>query len=172
MGPVGCGKSTLLLTLMGELAKSGEVLFDGLKGGFPRFGYVSQEAYIINSTLLENISFGLPKVSGEDLRRALHNSCLDRDLKEWRTGLRTEIGEKGVNLSGGQKQRVSLARAYIADPELLLLDDPLSAVDHETEALLCDRLIFGAWKDRTRLVVTHRLESLSRFDRVIFPAGW
>lgn len=168
VGPVGCGKSTLLLTLMGEITKTGEVRYDGLGSGFPRFGYVSQEAYIINSTLLENISFGLPKVSGEDLRRALHNSCLDRDLKEWKTGLRTEIGEKGVNLSGGQKQRVSLARAYISNPQLLLLDDPLSAVDHETENLLCDRLLFGAWKDRTRIVVTHRLESLSRFDRVIF----
>lgn len=172
VGPVGCGKSSLLLALMGEIRRTqGRISFSQIADGkSPRFAYVPQEAYIINSTLLENITFGTAKVSGEELRKSLHTSCLDKDLREWKAGLRTEIGEKGVNLSGGQKQRVGLARAYVSDPQVIFLDDPLSAVDVETERLLCDRLIFGAWKEKTRLVVTHRLESLHRFDRVIFIA--
>lgn len=169
VGPVGSGKSSLLYGLLGEVpVTKGTVEFLPLpENERPRMAYVPQEAYIVNSTLLENLQFG-EDVSKEDLRRSLHNSCLSRDLKEWSGGLRTEIGEKGVNLSGGQKQRVALARAYLRKPQLVLLDDPLSAVDADTEKLLCERLIFGAWKDTTRVVVTHRLEYLPQFDQVIF----
>lgn len=168
VGPVGAGKSSLLMSLLGELhPREGQVQFTPEMQGRPRLAYVPQEAYIINSSLLENLQFG-EEVSKEDLRRALHNSCLSRDLKEWSGGLRTEIGEKGVNLSGGQKQRVALARAFLRKPQVVLLDDPLSAVDAETERLLCERLIFGAWKDTTRVVVTHRLEFLPSFDQVLF----
>ena len=169
VGPVGSGKSSLLMGLLQEIPlTAGSFQFAGLNANErPRMAYVPQEAYIIHSTLLENLSFG-ETVSKEDLRRSLHNSCLSRDLKEWSGGLRTEIGEKGVNLSGGQKQRVALARAFLRKPQVVLLDDPLSAVDAETEQLLCERLIFGAWKDTTRVVVTHRLEYLGQFDQVLF----
>ncbi|WII73663.1 ABC transporter transmembrane domain-containing protein [Bdellovibrio sp. 22V] len=169
VGPVGSGKSSLLYALLGEIPckENGIHYFPIEKGERPRMAYVPQEAYIVNSSLLENLQFG-EDVSKEELRRALHNSCLSRDLKEWSGGLRTEIGEKGVNLSGGQKQRVALARAYLRRPQIVLLDDPLSAVDAETENLLCDRLLFGAWKDITRIVVTHRLEHLARFDQMIY----
>lgn len=168
VGPVGCGKSSLLMALLGEISpREGALRFTPDQPGRPRMAYVPQEAYIINSTLLENLQFG-EEVSKEELRRALHNSCLSRDLKEWSGGLRTEIGEKGVNLSGGQKQRVALARAFLRKPQVVLLDDPLSAVDAETENLLCERLIFGAWKEVTRVVVTHRLEHLEKFDQVIY----
>lgn len=168
VGPVGCGKSSLLMSLLGELIpREGELKFQPEAMGRPRLAYVPQEAYIINNSLLENLQFG-ETVSKEDLRRSLHNSCLSRDLKEWSGGLRTEIGEKGVNLSGGQKQRVALARTYLRKPQVILLDDPLSAVDSETENLLCERLIFGAWKNLTRVVVTHRLEHLRSFDQVLY----
>lgn len=173
VGPVGAGKSSLLYSLLGEVpVEHGQVRFYPLNSDSekPRMAYVPQEAYIINSTLLENLQFG-EEVSKEELRRALHNSCLSRDLKEWTGGLRTEIGEKGVNLSGGQKQRVALARAYLRKPQIVLLDDPLSAVDADTEKLLCERLLFGAWKDITRVVVTHRLEHLPQFDQVVFIEG-
>lgn len=168
VGPVGAGKSSLLMALLGEVApREGALQFVPEMPGRPRMAYVPQEAYIVNTSLLENLQFG-EEVSKEDLRRALHNSCLSRDLKEWSGGLRTEIGEKGVNLSGGQKQRVALARAFLRKPQIVLLDDPLSAVDADTENLLCERLIFGAWKDVTRIVVTHRLEHLAQFDQVIY----
>lgn len=169
VGPVGSGKSSLLYSLLAEVPiTKGSVQFYPLaQEERPRMAYVPQEAYIVNTTLLENLQFG-EEVSKEELRRSLHNSCLSRDLKEWSGGLRTEIGEKGVNLSGGQKQRVALARAYLRRPQVVLLDDPLSAVDADTEKLLCERLIFGAWKDVTRIVVTHRLEYLSQFDQILF----
>ncbi|WP_373997781.1 ABC transporter transmembrane domain-containing protein [Bdellovibrio bacteriovorus] len=169
VGPVGAGKSSLLSALLGEVAPTkGKIEFSKvLDDERPRMAFVPQEAYIINTTLLENLSFG-EDVSKEELRRALHNSCLSRDLKEWSGGLRTEIGEKGVNLSGGQKQRVALARAYLRKPQIVLLDDPLSAVDADTENLLCERLLFGAWKDVTRVVATHRLEHLPKFDQVLY----
>jgi ABC-type multidrug transport system fused ATPase/permease subunit len=170
VGPVGSGKSSLLQVLLGEIAPSqGSVSYlsqDG-QSGQPHRAFVPQEAYIVNSSLLENLKFGSP-ASVEDIQRALYVSCLEKDLQELKGGLHTEIGEKGVNLSGGQKQRVSLARAFLARPELVLLDDPLSAVDVETETYLVERLIFGVWKDKTRIMVTHRLEYLSRFDQILY----
>ncbi|MFS4457706.1 ABC transporter transmembrane domain-containing protein [Bdellovibrio sp. HCB2-146] len=170
VGPVGSGKSTILQVLLGEVPlRNGQMQFISEKGetGQPHRAYVPQEAYIINSSLLENMTFGVNANEGE-IQKAIYASCLEKDIRELKGGLRTEIGEKGVNLSGGQKQRVSLARAYLANPELVLLDDPLSAVDIETEALLAERLIFGAWKNKTRVVVTHRLEFLSRFDQILY----
>lgn len=169
VGPVGAGKTSLIHSLLGELPLSqGRIQFVGIeKNKRPRMAYVPQEAYIINGSLLENLKFG-EKVADEEISLSLFNSCLNQDLREWQGGLLTEIGEKGVNLSGGQKQRVALARAYLRQPDLVLLDDPLSAVDAETEKNLCERLIFGAWKNVTRIVVTHRLEHLSSFDQVLY----
>ena len=83
-------------------------------------------------------------------------------------GLETEIGERGVNLSGGQKQRVSLARVQFLNTSILLLDDCLSALDVNTEEKLLDSLLKGAWKNKTRILVTHRLSVLKHVDRVLF----
>lgn len=165
VGPVGSGKSTLLNLLLGEIQPVSGTL------SFPlgqQKSYVPQDAYIINSTLRENIIFGQQNVTSEQMSRALHLSALEFDLLAWPSGLDTEIGEKGVNLSGGQKQRVSLARAILAGADVILMDDPLSAVDPNTEKYLCDRLIFGEWQQKTRVMVTHRLESVTRFDRILF----
>jgi ABC-type multidrug transport system fused ATPase/permease subunit len=166
VGPVGSGKSTLLNLILQELRpQSGELLFNKVK---PSKAYVPQDAYIINSTLRENIIFGQKNVTEDDIKRALHLSALEFDLLSWPSGLDTEIGEKGVNLSGGQKQRVSLARAALAQSDLVLLDDPLSAVDPNTENYLVEKLIFGEWKNKTRIVVTHRLAAVSKFDKILF----
>ncbi len=168
VGPVGSGKTTLLLGLLSECHV--------VNGSFQmqthlnRRAFVPQEAFIVNASLLENVTFGSDDNSKENLRRSIHLACLDKDIRDLPSGLRTEIGEKGVNLSGGQKQRVSLARAVFSKPDLVFLDDPLSAVDVETEKQLCDRLLFGEWQKSqvTRIVATHRLESLPRFDQVLF----
>ena len=169
VGGVGSGKSSLLLTILGELKiSSGSVTFGNDHSPIrPQFAYLPQEAYIVNASLLENILFG-ETFNGGRVKKALHTACLEKDLKNWSSGLRTEIGEKGVNLSGGQKQRVGLARAFMQNPQAVLLDDPLSAVDGATEDLLCERLLFGEWKNITRVVATHRLEHLKRFDRILF----
>jgi ABC-type multidrug transport system fused ATPase/permease subunit len=181
VGPVGAGKSTLLYALLGEvLPEAGQIAYLAANGASqprPRTAYVPQEAYIVNGSLRENIVFGAESdclaglASAEverELARAVEVACLEADVARLPAGLDTEIGESGVNLSGGQKQRASLARAALFRPELVLLDDPLSAVDVDTEASLCDRLLFGAWAGRTRIVVTHRLAHLARFDRVAF----
>lgn len=170
LGQVGSGKSSLLNCLLNpELASQGSIQFTGLEESkAPCIGYVSQEGFIINGTLRENIIFGeSPAPSEEQIQAALVASALYADVQLLGAGLQTEIGEKGINLSGGQKQRLSLCRAILQRPGLVILDDPLSAVDFRTEEQLIDRLIFGAWKGITRVVVTHRLKYLDRFDRLI-----
>jgi ABC-type multidrug transport system fused ATPase/permease subunit len=170
VGPVGCGKSTFLQALLRELPlREGSLNFvDARKKTLlPRVAYVPQEAFIMNGTLKENLAFG-GIYDGATLQTALRCSCLEADLPQLPAGLFTEIGERGVNLSGGQKQRVSLARAIMHQPTLALLDDPLSAVDGRTEEQLIERLLFGAWRGITRVVATHRLGYLSRFDKIVF----
>lgn len=164
VGAVGAGKSTLIQLILQELVPTaGE-----LKKYLHRQAYVPQEAFIINGSLRENLCFGEMAISEKDLQEALYLSCLDQDIKLWPSGLETEIGEKGVNLSGGQKQRLGLARAFLSRADFVLLDDPLSAVDSETEELLCQRLLFGKWKQTTQVVATHRLQNLFRFDQILF----
>lgn len=164
IGAVGSGKSTILQLFLKEIAPTKGIVHLSNKH---RKAYIPQEAYIVNSTLKENLFFGEDQDQSV-LDRAIHLSCLRADINLLPRGTETEIGEKGVNLSGGQKQRVSLARAVIANPDVVLLDDPLSAVDPHTEKLLCDQLIFGEWKNKTRIMATHRISHLERFDKILF----
>jgi ABC-type multidrug transport system fused ATPase/permease subunit len=167
VGPVGAGKSSLLLALLREIPQiSGTLKFTGLSDEeVPNTGWVPQEPFIRSATVRENIVFG----GDEDgVNEALVATALDEDIRSFPAGLATEIGEQGVNLSGGQKQRISLARVILTRPGIVFLDDPLSAVDVATEKLLVERLIFGVWRGITRIIVTHRLEHLRRFDQVVF----
>ena len=149
--------------------KQGSVNFLDLwkKPVSPRIAFVPQEAFIMNGTVKENILFG-ETATDEELHTALRVACFETDLQQLPGGFFTEIGERGVNLSGGQKQRISLARAVVRKPTLVLLDDPLSAVDSHTEELLVDRLIFGLWKNVTKVLVTHRLAHIHRFEKIAF----
>ncbi len=168
VGPVGCGKSTLLATILGELEpQAGQVQFRGPEGLTcrPRLAFAPQEPFILNASLRRNIAFGADE---SDLGEAIEAAALAHDIAMLPAGLETEIGEHGVNLSGGQRQRVSLARAVVRRPDLVLLDDPLSAVDEATEDLLVDRLIAGAFARTTLLMTTHRLGRLREFDRIVF----
>ena len=171
VGPVGSGKTSLLLAILGEAPLSeGGLTFAGMAAGQgPRTAFVPQEAFVMNGTLEGNLLFGeVPSADGPSLDQAIRSAALAADIERLPAGLATEIGEHGVNLSGGQKQRVALARAVMSRPGLVLLDDPLSAVDSTTESHLIDQLVFGIWRHTTRIVVTHRLEHLTRFDRVVF----
>lgn len=172
IGSVGSGKSSLLLSLLGETDfTDGTISFLDLPlNEKPRISYVPQEAFIMNSTVRENIMFegSNSYLNDDQMISILNDSALINDISNMKSGLETEIGERGVNLSGGQKQRLSLARAIVKMPGLVLLDDPLSAVDISTETHLIDQLIFGRWNTITRIIVTHRLSYLNKFDKIIF----
>lgn len=181
VGPVGSGKSSLLSALVGELRveEQGDVTAhgaeeEGASSASPEarvvFGgsvaYCPQQAWIQNATVRDNILFGLPY--NESLYNQVVEACaLWPDLLMLPDGDQTEIGEKGVNLSGGQKQRISLARATYARVDVVLLDDPLSAVDAHVGRSLWQRCLKGLMADRTRLLVTHQLHVLPETDLII-----
>ena len=165
VGPVGAGKTVLLRLLLAEYAPSSGTL---QWSGQPQFGYCPQETFIANGSLRDNLTLHAPGLADADLQRALVLAHLDREVAQWPAGLDTEVGERGLNLSGGQKQRVSLARAALHPANVVLLDDPLSALDVNTERHIADDLLFGAWAGRMRICVTHRLAHLERFDRILF----
>ncbi|ETW82987.1 ABC transporter [Heterobasidion irregulare TC 32-1] len=162
VGPVGSGKSSLLQGLIGEMrAVSGKVSFGG------RVGYCPQTAWVQNATLRDNILFGQP-FDEDKYWKVLEHSCLLPDLDVLPAGDMTEIGEKGINLSGGQKQRVNIARALYFDADIVLFDDPLSAVDAHVGRSLFINAILGALRGRgkTVILVTHALHFLPQCDYI------
>ncbi|KAH8110166.1 multidrug resistance-associated ABC transporter [Phellopilus nigrolimitatus] len=166
VGRVGSGKSSLLQSLVGEMRKvDGEVVFGG------SVAYVPQQAWIMNATLRENILFG--QEDDEEKFEEIVRACsLQQDIEMLLNGAQTEIGEKGINLSGGQKARVSLARAAYSASDIILLDDPLSAVDaHVGKAILEDCFVSGPLADKTRILVTHALHVLARTDYIYVMDG-
>ncbi|XP_012709178.2 multidrug resistance-associated protein 5 [Fundulus heteroclitus] len=160
-GSVGSGKSSLLSALLGQMT-----LVEGRVAACGGFAYVSQHAWILNDSLKENILFG-NEFDSERYSAVLEACCLLPDLAELPYGDMTEIGERGANLSGGQRQRVSLARALYSQRPILLLDDPLSAVDACVGSHIFNRAIRGAAKGKTVLFVTHQLQYLPECDDVI-----
>lgn len=161
VGPVGSGKSSLLAALIGELkCVRGEVIFGGT------VAYCPQQAWIQNATVRDNILFGSP-FDGPRYEAVLEACALKPDLAMLPDGDGTEIGEKGVNLSGGQKQRISLARAAYSHAQVVLLDDPLSAVDAHVGRHLLEHCLGELMRGRTRLLVTHQLYTLPKVDHII-----
>ncbi|OPJ66585.1 hypothetical protein AV530_016615 [Patagioenas fasciata monilis] len=163
VGQVGSGKSSFLSAVLGEMEK--------LEGTVQRRGsvaYVSQQAWIQNDTLQENILFGA-NLNRPYYELVLESCALLPDLEQLPNGDQTEIGERGVNISGGQKQRVSLARALYSNADLYLLDDPLSAVDVHVGKHLFEKIIgpSGLLKSKTRILVTHNLTVLPHADLII-----
>uniref|UniRef100_A0A3B4WMT2 ATP-binding cassette sub-family C member 5 n=1 Tax=Seriola lalandi dorsalis TaxID=1841481 RepID=A0A3B4WMT2_SERLL len=160
-GGVGSGKSSLLSALLGQMT-----LLEGNVAAGGGFAYVSQQAWILNDSLKENILFG-NEYEQDKYNAVLEACCLLPDLAELPFRDMTEIGERGANLSGGQRQRVSLARALYSERPILLLDDPLSAVDACVGSHIFYKAIKGAAKGKTVLFVTHQLQYLSECDDVI-----
>lgn len=174
VGRTGSGKSTLLKQLLheyptgsGELSISGvpiqHIALDQLHSWV---GYVPQEQILFSKTVRENIQFGLKDAPDDVIMEAIRTASFDKDLVTLSDGLDTLVGEKGVALSGGQKQRVSLARAFISDPEILILDDALSAVDARTEARIIEN-IRSKRAGKTTLISTHRLSAVEHADWIV-----
>jgi len=163
VGQVGCGKSTLLSAILGETEKlHGSVFVEG------SVAYVSQQAWIQNATVRENILFSRAFDSAR-YERVIDTCALRQDLEILPAGDATEIGERGINLSGGQKQRVSLARAVYFNADIYLLDDPLSAVDAHVGKHIFDNVVGprGMLRNKTRLLVTHGIHFLPQVDQII-----
>ena len=163
IGTIGSGKSSLLCGLLGEVERTaGRVAVGG------KLGYVPQTAFIINATVRDNIVFGQP-YDPIRYRQCVAACALDADMAQLPSGDMTEIGERGINLSGGQKQRVSIARAaYAADCSVVLMDDPLSAVDAHVGHHIFHRCINGpAMEGRTRLLVTHSLAYVDYASKIV-----
>lgn len=161
IGPVGSGKSSLLSALVGELNYiKGRVAFGG------NVGYAPQQAWIQNKNVMENILFGRP-FDADRYEMVVEACALQKDFAMLPDGDLTEIGEKGVNLSGGQKQRISLARIIYSNSDILLLDDPLSAVDAHVGKHIFEHALCGVLRGKTRVLVTHQLHLLPQTDYIL-----
>ncbi|WP_144463633.1 ABC transporter ATP-binding protein [Siminovitchia fortis] len=174
VGKTGAGKTTFLRQLLREYPlEKGQLTIDGVEiTSQPKeqildwIGYVPQDHVLFSRTIRENILFGKEDATEADLRKAIRLASFEKDLKNLPMGLETLVGEKGVSLSGGQKQRVSIARALIKDPEILILDDSLSAVDANTEASIIKN-IQNERNGKTTIITTHRLSSVQHANQII-----
>jgi len=174
LGPSGSGKSTLIHLLLRLYDYSaGSIRLDGIElSRLPRqwvrrqIGTVMQEPFLFSKTLRDNIRLGRGDALEPEVAEAARAACIHDTIVGFAEGYDTLIGERGITLSGGQRQRVAIARAILRNPAILILDDALSAVDSETEALIIDAL--KARRGRaTTLVIAHRLSSVAHADRVI-----
>lgn len=174
VGKTGSGKSTFIKQLLRIYPEgSGDLIIDGLnisslnrKKLRDKLGYVSQENILFSRTVRENIMFGKPDATEAELTEAIQLSAFDEDLARMPEGLETLVGEKGVSLSGGQKQRISIARSLIKEPDILILDDALSAVDARTEQRIINH-IKNNRKGKTTIIITHRLSAVHHADKII-----
>lgn len=174
IGRTGSGKSTLaqLLIRMYD-PQEGEVMLDGmdlrtlkLEDLRTQISYVPQDVFLFSDTITNNIRFGTPEANEEAVRQAARQASVEKDILGFPEGFNTLVGERGVTLSGGQKQRISIARGLIKNPNLLVFDDCLSAVDARTEKEIIGNL-YAYLKDKTAIIITHRIFALFEFDKII-----
>ncbi|TCJ03812.1 ABC transporter ATP-binding protein [Cytobacillus praedii] len=174
VGKTGAGKTTFLRQLLREYPiDEGQLNIGGIDIASQTkeqildwIGYVPQDHVLFSRTIRENILFGKDDATESDLKKAIHLAYFEKDLENLPMGLETLVGEKGVSLSGGQKQRVSIARALIKDPEILILDDSLSAVDAKTETRIIQN-IQNERSGKTTIITTHRLSGVQHADKII-----
>lgn len=174
LGPSGAGKSTLMqLLLRLHDPESGRILLDGIdiatlprKEVRGRIAAVLQEPFLYSKSVRENIRLGRWNAADDEIEAAARAACVHESISEFDEGYDTLVGERGVTLSGGQRQRVALARALLDQPAVLVLDDALSAVDTETEAMILSALRARRGRETT-LVIAHRLSTLMHADQIL-----
>jgi ATP-binding cassette subfamily B protein len=174
LGKTGSGKSTILtlITRMHDI-ENGQILFDNqpintlnLYNLRNSIGIVPQDAFLFSDSIKNNIKFGKENATDEEVFEAARKSVVHDNIIQFNQQYETILGERGITLSGGQKQRVSIARAIIKNPEILLFDDCLSAVDTETEEQILNNLLEIS-KDKTTIIVSHRVSSAKNADIII-----
>ena len=174
VGPSGAGKSTVFQLLLRFYdPKTGSIKLDGVETSTlnlqdlrSRIGIVPQDAVIFSTSALENIRYGKPEATDDEVKAAAKAAFADEFIAKLPEGYDTFLGERGVRLSGGQRQRIAIARAMLKNPPLLLLDEATSALDAESERMV-QAALESAMKDRTTLVIAHRLATIQQADRII-----
>ena len=165
IGSVGSGKSSLLSALAGDMRPTrGRITMSSSRAFCPQYSWIQ------NTTLQNNILFG-KDMDNEWYRRVVDACALQSDLEMLPAGDKTEIGERGINVSGGQKQRLNIARAIYSNSDIILMDDPLSAVDAHVGRHIMENAICGLLGDKCRVLATHQLHVLSRCDRIMWLDG-
>ena len=177
VGSSGGGKTTVchLIPRFYELPEGmGRIMLDGkdvrdvrLSSLRSHIGIVSQDVFLFNATIYENIAYGSPDADRAAVEEAAKRANIHEDILNMPSGYETVVGERGVKLSGGQKQRVSIARAFLKNPSVLILDEATSALDNVTEHLIQESLDELS-RGRTTIVVAHRLSTVRRADEIIF----
>jgi ABC-type multidrug transport system fused ATPase/permease subunit len=174
VGPSGAGKSTIIgLIAAFYVPSSGRVLVDGvdfstvkLNSYRTQLGVVLQETFLFDGTIRENVAFARPNASEAEILAACQIARVDEFAESFENKYDTVVGERGVKLSGGQKQRVSIARAILADPRILILDEATSSLDSESEALIQEGLRY-LMRGRTTFVIAHRLSTIRRAEQIL-----
>jgi len=175
VGPSGSGKSTIInLVNAFHTPDSGTILVDGvdlttveLSSYRGHLGVVLQESFLFDGTIRDNISFSRPEATYEEILEAARIARVDEFAERLSEGYETIVGERGVKLSGGQRQRISIARAILANPRILILDEATSSLDSESEAMIQEGLAY-LMRGRTTFVIAHRLSTIRQADQILF----
>jgi ABC-type multidrug transport system fused ATPase/permease subunit len=178
VGPSGAGKSTIIgLIAAFYVPSSGQMRVDGvdlstvkLNSYRTQLGVVLQETFLFDGTIRENVAFARPNASEAEILAACQIARVDEFAESFENKYDTVVGERGVKLSGGQKQRVSIARAILADPRILILDEATSSLDSESEALIQEGLRY-LMRGRTTFVIAHRLSTIRRAEQILVVEG-
>ena len=178
VGQTGAGKTSLVKLINRTYdINSGEVLVDGvdvrewqLDALRRNVSIIEQDVFLFSRKINENIAFGYPEATDAQIEEMAHAAQAHDFISDFKDGFDTEIGERGVMLSGGQRQRLALARAFLTDPSILVLDDSTSAIDSATEDKI-QRAIFNAAQGRTTFIITHRLSQIRWADLIIVMSG-
>lgn len=174
VGHSGAGKTTITQLLLrfadvsdGSITISGQDLRDITQSSLrENIAYVPQEPMLFHRSLRENIAYGRPNATDEEIRDAAHKAYANEFIDRLPDGLDTTVGERGVKLSGGQRQRIAIARAILKDAPILVLDEATSALDSESEKLI-QQSLKTLMQDRTSIVIAHRLSTIAKLDRII-----